>query len=140
MEKVIESKSQRGSITLEFVSICILFILVFTGICNCATLLRDKLTLIAAVREGGRVLAITGDESMCVSKTNEILSKGGIEPAEAQIQAACSGNIASVSISYDAPVALPMMATLVGGEPGADTLKLSSSINFSTEELTDPNR
>ncbi|MGE5405583.1 MAG: TadE/TadG family type IV pilus assembly protein [Candidatus Saccharibacteria bacterium] len=138
--KKIRYDHQRGSITLEFVSICILFILVFTGICNCATLLRDKLTLIAAAREGGRVLAITEDEAMCMNKTYGILSKGGIEATRAQVEANYSGSIASVSISYDAPVALPMMATLVGGEPGADTLRLSSSISFSTGELTDPDR
>jgi len=117
---------------LEFVTSCFLLLVVFAGMINIGLLLKDRLTVASAAREAGRVAAIWDIETGR-QKGFEILASGGVRTENAEVNITQTGNIITAQVSYDAPVCLPLLAGLMGGDVWENTITIGSTKYFKKE-------
>jgi len=104
--------------------------------CNAALILKDKLTIVAATREAGRIYAITENESQSKNRGYEILTSGGIDRSRATVQIhknQPAQNLIRSKITCSVPVAVPGALKMFGGQGWGDAITIQESAVFRLE-------
>lgn len=124
---------KRGGALLEFVAASMLLLIIWTGMCNAALILKDRLAVAAVAREAGREAAASGNNHRGVIRGQEIARMSGIESrSEIKVYSAGYPYIAS-EVSCRIPLAFPGMGTLFGGSPWDKEVTVRTKKTFRLE-------
>ena len=109
-------KDSRGTVMLEFMLSIMVLLVIWSVMCNCALLLRERLAVASALREAGREAAVNGNFFTGVERGRQILEQAGIPNGRAQIEVyQAADNLIAAEVTCQSPVILPLISSLMGG-------------------------
>lgn len=106
------------------------------GIINVAILLNNDILAASAARVGGRTTAVTGNQEQGKAKAGELLKKTGLLPFEGDIKITNPGpgtEYITSEVTYRVPVLVPGFASLLGGKPWDNEVKLKEKFDYYVE-------
>jgi len=105
--------STRGSATVEFALVLPLLLVVGLALLQVGLLTKDQLIVQEAARAGARQAAVSGDDGSVRQAVSE--AAGGLDLSlltTVIARDASSAGPATVTVTYDAPIAVPMVRWL----------------------------
>ena len=126
-------QDERGPVMLEFVISCIMFVIIFAGVCNLGLVFKDRMAVAAAVREAGRTAAVTGNTWDGSQVGYGVLQRAGIGSERANVTVTAGVNTYTASVTCTSPIALPFAAGLLGGSVWENHVTLSDTKYFRKE-------
>jgi Flp pilus assembly protein TadG len=109
----VRSSSRRGSAAVEFALVLPILFVVLLGLVQVGLLARDELLVQQAARVGARQAAISSDGTSV--RAVAVDGSGGLDEDRMTVTVAggaAQGDPVSVSVTYEAPIAVPFVEWL----------------------------
>jgi Flp pilus assembly protein TadG len=106
---------ESGSAAVEFALVLPLVLVVALALVQVGLLARDRLLLEAAARAGARAAAVEADDTAILAAA--LAAAPDLDPSASTLavaRAGAQGDPVTVSISYDEPIRVPLIAWLFG--------------------------
>lgn len=118
-DRVVNTKSESGSVVVEFALVATVLFTILFCILEMGLLINTRLVITAAAREGARRAAVDGGASQAAyDRIYEELSMGNIIRENASVvitpKTAAYGSYVRVLIEYDYPIITPVVRNVIG--------------------------